>query len=126
MGVKNGDNIFKMASSNEEVKFDFDNINPVEFRLLDGQVDIILRALELYVYNLDYMLDCEKSEDEERQKKIAKVKYTYEQVLSAKAEQVNSKSNSGTDGIPVTIGRKIIQSENVLKIIPDDEEIQAV
>ena len=115
-----------MASSNEEVKFDFDNINPVEFRLLDGQVDIILRALELYVYNLDYMLDCEKSEDEERQKKIAKVKYTYEQVLSAKAEQVNSKSNSETDGIPVTIGRKIIQSENVLKIIPDDEEIQAV
>lgn len=115
-----------MASSNEEVKFNFDNINPVEFRLLDGQVDIILRALELYVYNLDYMLDCEKSEDEERQKKIAKVKYTYEQVLSAKAEQINAKSNTGTDEVPVTTGRKILQNQNILKIIPDDKESKAV
>lgn len=55
-----------MASSNEEVKFDFDNIHPVDLRLLDGQVDLILRALELYVYNLDYMLNCEKSSDEEK------------------------------------------------------------
>lgn len=115
-----------MASSNEEVKFNYDNIHPVDFRLLDEQVDIILRALELYVVNLDYMLDCEKSEDEERQKKIAKVKCTYEQVLSAKAEQVNAKSNNESDEIPVTIGRKILQSSNLLKIIPDDKEIQAV
>lgn len=115
-----------MASSNEEVKFDFTNINPVEFRLLDGQVDIILRALELYVYNLDYMLDCEKSDDEEKQKKIAKVKYTYELILSAKAEQVNAKSNNETDEMPITIGRKILQSENVLKIIPDDKESKVV
>lgn len=55
-----------MASSNEEVKFDFDNIHPVDLRLLDGQVDLILRALELYVFNLDYMLNCEKSSDEEK------------------------------------------------------------
>ena len=115
-----------MASSNEEVKFNYDNIHPVDFRLLDEQVDIILRALELYVVNLDYMLDCEKSEDEKRQKKIAKVKCTYEQVLSAKAEQVNAKSNNESDEIPVTIGRKILQSSNLLKIIPDDKEIQAV
>ena len=115
-----------MASSNEEVKFNYANIHPVDFRLLDEQVDIILRALELYVVNLDYMLDCEKSEDEERQKKIAKVKCTYEQVLSAKAEQVNAKSNNESDEIPVTIGRKILQSSNLLKIIPDAKEIQAV
>lgn len=115
-----------MASSNEEVKFDFDNIHPVEFRLLDGQVDIILRALELYVYNLDYMLNCEKSEDDERQKKIAKVKYTYEQVLSAKAEQVNAKSNDGSDEIPITIGRKILETENIIKFIPDDKESKVV
>ena len=86
----------------------------------------ILRALELYVVNLDYMLDCEKSEDEERQKKIAKVKCTYEQVLSAKAEQVNAKSNNESDEIPVTLGRKILQNSNLLKIIPEDKEIQAV
>ena len=115
-----------MASSNEEVKFNFDNIHPVEFRLLDGQVDIILRALELYVYNLDYMLNCEKSEDDERQKKIAKVKYTYEQVLSAKAEQVNAKSNDGSDEIPITIGRKILETENIIKFIPDDKESKVV
>lgn len=65
-------------------------------------------------------------EDEERQKKIAKVKYTYEQVLSAKVEQINAKSNNGTDEIPVTIGRKILQNQNILKIIPDDKESKAV
>lgn len=113
-----------MDSSNEEVKFNYDNIHPVDFRLLDEQVDIILRALELYVVNFDYMLDCEKSEDEERQKKIAKVKCTYEQVLSAKAEQVNAKSNNCSDEILVTIGRKILQSDNILKIIPDERETQ--
>lgn len=113
-----------MASSNEEVKFDFDNIHPIDLRLLDGQVDLILRALELYVYNLDYMLNCEKSEDEERTKKIAMVKFTFEQILSAKAEQVNAKSNNGSDEIPVTIGRKILQSDNILKIIPDERETQ--
>ena len=113
-----------MASSNEEVKFDFDNIHPIDLRLLDGQVDLILRALELYVYNLDYMLNCEKSADEERTKKIAMVKFTFEQILSAKAEQVNTKINDGSDEIPVTIGRKILQSDNILKIIPDERETQ--
>ena len=39
-----------------EVKFDTNNIHSVELNLLDGQVEIILRALELYAYNLDYML----------------------------------------------------------------------
>ena len=119
-----GENI--MASSNEEVKFDFENIHPVDLRLLDGQVDLILRALELYVYNLDYMLNCEKSSDEERQKKIAMVKFTFEQILSAKAEQVNTKSNDGSDEIPITIGRKILETENIIKFIPDDKEIKVV
>ena len=114
-----------MASSNEEVKFDFENINPVEFRLLDGQVDIILRALELYVYNLDYMLNCEKAEDEERQKKIAKVKYTYELVLSAKAEQANGQTKDN-DINQTNIGRKIMHSENYIKIIPDNYESKAI
>lgn len=86
-----------MASSNEEVKFDFDNIHPVDLRLLDGQVDLILRALELYVYNLDYMLNCEKSSD-----------------------------NDGSDEIPITIGRKILESENIIKFIPDDKESKVV
>ena len=37
--------------------FDTNNIHSVELNLLDGQVEIILRALELYGYNLDYMLN---------------------------------------------------------------------
>ena len=38
-------------------KFDVNNIHSVELNLLDGQVEIILRALELYGYNLEYMLN---------------------------------------------------------------------
>ena len=115
-----------MSNRNEEVKFDFENIHPVDLRLLDGQVDLILRALELYVYNLDYMLNCEKTSDEERQQKIAMVKFTFEQILSAKAEQVNTKSKDGSDEIPITIGRKILETENIIKFIPDDKEIKVV
>ena len=38
-------------------KFDANSIHSVELNLLDGQVDLILRALELYGYNLEYMLN---------------------------------------------------------------------
>ena len=86
----------------KRAKFDFDNINPIKFRLLDKQVDIILRALELYLYNLEYMLDCEKTEDEERQKKFAMVKYTYEQVRYSKIEQTKSREVSSILGINKT------------------------
>ena len=67
-------------------KFDLKGIMPVELRLLDGQVDIILRSLELYAYNLEFMLNTENSDENERQKKLALLKYTYEQVLSIQAE----------------------------------------
>lgn len=80
--------------NNSEAKFNLDDINPVEMKMLSEQVGIILRALELYAYNLEYMLDGEKSSDDERQKKIAMLKYTYEQVLSDQAEQVNTKRNN--------------------------------
>ena len=86
----------------KRAKFDFDNINPIKFRLLDKQVDIILRALELYLYNLEYMLDCEKTEDEERQKKFAMLKYTYEQVRYSKIEQTESREVSSILGINKT------------------------
>lgn len=79
--------------------FDTDNIRSVELNLLDGQVEIILRALELYGYNLDYMLNSNDSSDDLRQEKKALLKYTYEQVLATQAEQIESKSNN-TDNIP--------------------------
>ena len=82
-----------------ERKFDKNKIHSVELNLLDGQVEIILRALELYGYNLDYMLNSNDSSDDTRQEKLALLKYTYEQVLVTQAEQIESKSNN-TDNIP--------------------------
>ena len=35
--------------------FDTENIHSVELNLLDSQVDLILRSLELYGYNLEFM-----------------------------------------------------------------------
>ena len=75
-------------------KFDVNNIHSVELNLLDGQVEIILRALELYGYNLEYMLNGTEATDEMKQEKIAMLKYTYEQVLSSQAEQVATKANN--------------------------------
>lgn len=70
-------------------------------------VEIILRALELYAYNLDYMLNSNDSATDIGQEKKALLKYTYEQVLATQAEQVQSKSNN-IDNIP-EIGKLIIK-----------------
>ena len=61
------------------------------------------------------MLDGEKSSDDERQKKIAMLKYTYEQVLSDQAEQVNTKRNN-TDNL-TTYGQKTIKDSNIISMI---------
>ena len=83
-----------MQDNEKQINFDTDNIHSVVLNLLDGQVEILLRALELYGYNLEYMLNSTDSEDEQKQEKIALLKYTYEQVLATQAEQVQSKSNN--------------------------------
>lgn len=75
-------------------KFDTNNIHSVELNLLDGQVELILRALELYGYNLEYMLNGTDATDEQKQEKISMLKYTYEQVLASQAEQVDTKANN--------------------------------
>ena len=54
-----------------EKKFDTSNIHSVELNLLDGQVELILRALELYGYNLEYMLNGNDTTDEQKQEKIS-------------------------------------------------------
>lgn len=48
-----------------------------------GQVELILRALELYGYNLEYMLNGNDATDEQKQEKISMLKYTYEQILAS-------------------------------------------
>lgn len=102
-------------------KFDIDNIHSVELNLLDGQVEIILRALELYGYNLEYILNSNDSSDELKQEKIAMLKYTYEQVLSSQAEQVNSKANNldnlSSFGKLLSKDFGIIKPNNNLKVI---------
>ena len=77
-----------------EKKFDKNKIHSVELNLLDGQVELILRALELYGYNLEYMLNSNDATDEQKQEKISMLKYTYEQVLASQAEQVDTKANN--------------------------------
>lgn len=110
--------------NNSEANFNLDDINPVEMKMLSEQVDIILRALELYAYNLEYMLDGEKSSDDERQKKIAMLKYTYEQILSDQAEQVNTKRNN-TNNL-TAYGQKMINDSNIINMIPKNKDIRAV
>lgn len=77
-----------------EANFDINNIKSVELNLLNGQVEIILRALELYAYNLEYMLNSTDSSEDIKQEKTALLKYTYEQILASQAEQFNMKSNN--------------------------------
>ena len=110
--------------NNSDAKFNLDDINPVEMKMLSEQVGIILRALELYAYNLEYMLDGEKSSDDERQKKIAMLKYTYEQVLSDQAEQVNTKRNN-TNNL-TAYGQKMINDSNIINMIQKNKDIRAV
>ena len=106
-----------------EAKYDVKDIETVNISILNGQVNLILRALELYAYNLEYMLDGEKSSDDERQKKIAMLKYTYEQVLSDQAEQVNTKRNN-TDNL-TAYGQKMIADSNIINMIPKNKDIRA-
>ena len=90
-----------------EVKFDTNNIHSVELNLLDGQVEIIFRALVFFQFNFYYMLNSNDSANDIGQEKKALLKYTYEQVLATQAEQVQSKSNN-IDNIP-EIGKLIIK-----------------
>ena len=77
-----------------EKKFDKNKIHSVELNLLDGQVELILRALELYGYNLEYMLNSNDATDEQKQEKISMLKYTYEQV-DTKANNIDNLSSLG-------------------------------
>ena len=104
--------------------FNLDSIQSVELNLLNGQVDIILRALELYGYNLEYMLNSTDATDDTRQEKIALIKYTYEQVLATQAEQVNGKSNN-RDNLP-SLGKNLVKNNNVIDIIPKERKFNVI
>ncbi len=109
-----------MENSNKDV-FDVDNISPVELRLLNGQVDLILRAMELYSYNLEYMLNSTEATNDERQEKLAMLKFTYEQVLATQAEQINGKSNNAENNLS-SLGKNIVKNDNIFNIIPKNKD----
>ena len=110
-----------MDGQNNE--FNSENIKPVELTLLNGQVDIILRSLELYSYNLEFMLNSNDTSNNERQEKLAMTKYTYEQVLAIQAEQVYGKVDNSSNSALVNQIRK---NDNVIDIIPKDKKINVV
>mgnify|MGYP004471754185 CR=1 FL=1 len=58
----------------KEVNFDTNKIQSVELNLLNGQVEILLRSLELYGYNLEYMLNSTDAENEMKEEKLALLK----------------------------------------------------
>ena len=59
-----------------------------------------------------------------KQEKIAKLKYTYEQILATQAEQVNGKSNGKSiDNLP-EIGKRIINNDNITSLIPNKDEVK--
>lgn len=63
--------------------FDTDNIIPKQIELLDGQIDIILRALELYAFNLHNTWGMEVNNDL-NELRNALLFHTYEGLLSQK------------------------------------------
>ncbi len=88
-------------------KFDIYNIHSVELNLLDGQVDIILRGLELYGFNLEFMLNSSDSSDDVKQEKMALLKYTYEQILASRAEQVADQAEESDNISKLSVFGKI-------------------
>ena len=63
--------------------FDTDSINFIEIKLLEGQVDLILRALELYAFNLHNTWGIETDEDLQDLRN-ALLFHTYEGLMSKK------------------------------------------
>lgn len=96
----------------------------VEFKLQNGQVELILRALELYGFNLKFMINDSDLTDEERSRKQAKLEYTYQQILSYQAEQVNNKdlTHKSNSKVAQSIGKSttllnfdsILQNKNAI------------
>lgn len=75
----------------EKNTMNFKDVTFVDLRLQNSQVEIILRAMELYGYNLKFMINDSQITNEERSKKQAQVEYTYQLILTLQAEQVNGK-----------------------------------
>ena len=70
------------------------------------------------------MLNGSDSSEELRQEKIALIKYTYELLLTAQAEQVNGKEDN-IDNLP-TLGKKLIKDGKIIDIMPKERKFNAI
>lgn len=61
--------------------FNTDNINYIDFHLLEGEVDLILRSLELYAFNFHNVYDIDKDSNREDLRN-ALLFHTYNEILS--------------------------------------------
>lgn len=68
---------------------------------------IIKHALELYGFNTKYMTSNE--EDEQKANKLALISYTYNQVISSQAEQVNLNSDVEIEDNDITCFDEILK-----------------
>jgi hypothetical protein len=64
------------------IDFNIDVIREHQITLLDCQVDLILKSLELYSYTYRYVAPQRKSEQKEDELRISLVRDTYEQILN--------------------------------------------
>lgn len=112
-------------SANSKATFDLKKVQPVTLSLLNGQVDIILRALELYWYNLEFMFNTngESITNKEKDKKLMMLKFTYEQVLATQAEQVNGKANN-MDNIS-DFGKLLLKDTEMINFA-DEKKFKAI
>ena len=65
-----------------KLDFNIDVIREHKITLLDCQVDLILKSLELYSYTYRYVAPQRKSEKKEDDLRISLVRDTYEQILN--------------------------------------------
>ena len=84
----------------------------IDLRLQNGQVELILRAMELYGYNLKFMVNDTDITTEERSRKQAKLEYTYQQILAIQAEQVNNKAELHDTN--TKMAENMLESANIL------------
>lgn len=61
--------------------FNTDSVNHITFNLLEGQVDLILKSLELYAFNLHNVFAVDKDSDLEDLRNTM-LYHTYNQILS--------------------------------------------
>ena len=66
----------------KKLDFDIDTIRKNKLELLDCQIDIILRSLELYAYTYNYVCPKKKSETLEENLRKCLIRDTYHQLVS--------------------------------------------